>query len=82
MLQGYSEGKKRNDPDYYVGDRNLKTNNPSVQIHHVKLKNDIGTEYSVGDEVIALALVLPDGFICTGSVTRRMSSEEILDKLS
>lgn len=82
LLQGYSEGKKRNDPDYYVGDRNLKTNNPSVQIHHVKLKNDIGTEYSVGDEVIALALVLPDGFICTGNVTRRMSSEEILDKLS
>ena len=81
LLQGYSESKKPGDPDYYIGDRNLKTSNLSVQIHHVKLKNDIGTDYKTGDEVIILALILPDGYVSTGSVTRRMSEAEIFDKL-
>ena len=53
----------------------------SVQIHHVKLKNEIGTDYKTGDEVIILALILPDGYVSTGSVTRRMSEGEIVDKL-
>jgi hypothetical protein len=81
LLQGYSESKKPGDPDYYIGDRNLRTNNLSVQIHHVKLKNDIGSDYKTGDEVIILALILPEGYVSKGSVTRRMSEDEIFDKL-
>lgn len=82
LLQGYSESKKPGDKDYYVGDRNLKTNNLSIQIHRVRLKNDIDNCYKTGDEVILLALVLPDGYVSVGNLTHRMTASEIIEKLN
>ena len=82
LLQGYSESKRPGDPDYYVGDRNLKTDNLSIQIHHVRLLNDIDNLYKKGDEVILLALILPEGYVNIGSLTRRMTTSEIIDKLN
>lgn len=82
LLQGYSESKRPGDPDYYVGDRNLKTDNLSIQIHHVRLLNDIDNQYKKGDEVILLALILPEGYVNIGSLTRRMTTSEIIDKLN
>lgn len=81
LLQGYSENKSPNDADYYVGDRNLKSNNLSLQIHHVKLKNDIDNQYKKGDQVIMLALVMPDGYI-SGFAIKKMSRKDIKGKLN
>ena len=81
LLQGYSENKTQSDPDYYVGDRQLKTDNLSIQIHHVVLKNSIDDQYKEGDTVIMLAAVLPKGYIGGGSV-RKISKKEIADMLN
>lgn len=88
LMQGYSEGKAISDPDYYVGDRHLRTSTLSVQIHHVILKNDIEEPsnngniiYKTGDEVIMLAIVLPNGYIGTTSI-RKMTEDEIITALS
>lgn len=78
LLQGRSENKSPDDEGYYCGDRYLKTNNLSLQIHHVILKNDIEDQYSAGNEVIMLAIVLPDGYVGCSSA-RRMTSIEIMN---
>lgn len=80
LLQGYSEGKSPNDPDYYIGDRNLRTNNLSIQIHHVILKNDIEDQYKAGDKVIVLAAILPNGYV-GGYAAKKISKQEIKDIL-
>jgi hypothetical protein len=76
LLQGYSEGKNRNDEDYYIGDRNIKSENLSIQIHHVKLKNNIEDQYKKGDEVIMLAFVMPEGYI-GGHSAKKLTADEI-----
>ena len=80
LLQGRSEGKVVTDPDYYVGDRYIKTDNLSVQIHRVFLKNDIEDQYTKGDEVYMLAFILPDNYV-GGSAARRMTTDEIRNRL-
>ena len=80
LLQGRSEGKVETDPDYYVGDRYIKTDNLSVQIHRVFLKNDIEDQYTKGDEVYMLAFILPDNYV-GGSAARRMTTAEIRNRL-
>ena len=56
LMQGRSEGKDKNDFDYYPGDRYLPEmkNKISLQIHHVKLKIKDSQYYQYGDEVIML----------------------------
>lgn len=85
LLQGRSEGLSPTDPNYYVGDRYINTNNLSVQIHRVRLKNDIsnadtGRQYKKGDEVIVLAFILPKDYV-GGYAARRMTHAEIIDRL-
>lgn len=81
LLQGYSEGKSFNDPDYYIGDRNLRTDNLSIQIHHVILKNDIDDQYKIGDSIIALAAILPNGYV-GGYAAQKISKKGIKDILN
>lgn len=80
LLQGHSEGLDPKDPNYYMGDRYLKTNNLSVQIHRVILKNGIDDQYKKGDNVIMLAFITPNDYI-GGIAARKMSHAEIIDKL-
>lgn len=80
LLQGYSEGKNRNDEDYYIGDRNIKSENLSIQIHHVKLKNNIEDQYKKGDEVIMLAFVMPEGYI-GGHSAKKLTADEIKNRI-
>ena len=80
LLQGRSEGKLPTDPDYYVGDRYLQSDNLIVQIHHVILKNSVGNMYKAGDTVIQLAMLFPDGYV-GGQSVRRMSVEDLKGKL-
>ena len=81
LLQGYSEGLNPNDKDYYPGDRQLRTSNLSIQIHHVILKNDIEDQYKTGDEVIMIAIILPKDYIGT-SVSRKLTKDEITTHIS
>lgn len=81
LLQGRSEGLAPNDANYYVGDRTLRKDNLSVQIHRVILKNDIDNQYKVGDAVIMLAFVLPKGYI-GGISTQKISKGEIINRIS
>jgi hypothetical protein len=46
------------------------------------LKNDIDNCYKTGDEVILLALILPDGYVSVGNLTHRMTASEIIEKLN
>ncbi len=80
LLQGYSEGKSVNDPDYYIGDRNLRTDNLSIQMHHVVLKNDIDDQYKTGDKVVVLAAILPNGYV-GGYAAQKISKNEIKEIL-
>ena len=80
LLQGRSEGKLQSDPDYYMGDRYLKSDNLIVQIHHVNLKNNVGNMYKAGDTVILLAMLFPDGYV-GGQSVRRMSVSDLKGKI-
>jgi hypothetical protein len=81
LLQGSSEGLNPTDENYYVGDRNLKTKNLSVQIHKVILKNHIDNQYKKGDDIYVLTFLSPLGYIM-GNYVRKMSSKEIIDRLN
>ena len=73
LLQGFSEGKDKLDPDYYYGDRNLPEmrNKISIQIHHVILKNYKGDYYNNGDEIIMLVLCMPNDFVVKNYVRKK-----------
>ncbi|MDO4802886.1 MAG: hypothetical protein Q4A15_12030 [Prevotellaceae bacterium] len=81
LLQGRSDGVVPTDPNFYIGDRYIKSNNLLVQIHKVYLKNDIVDAngkiiYRTGDEIVMLAAVLPTGYI-GGAVARKLTHKEI-----
>lgn len=73
LMQGRSEGKDKNDFDYYPGDRYLPEmkNKISLQIHHVKLKIKDSQYYQYGDEVIMLVLCMPKDFVIKNFVSRK-----------
>ena len=82
LLQGRSEGLAPNDANYYVGDRTLRKDNLSVQIHRVILKNDIDNQYKAGDAVIMLAFVFPKGYIGGISSAQKISKDAIINRIS
>jgi hypothetical protein len=82
LLQGRSEGLAPDDANYYVGDRCLRKDNLSVQIHRVILKNDIDNQYKKDDEVIMLAFVFPKGYIGGISSAQKISKDEIINRIN
>ena len=73
LMQGRSEGKSYDDPDYYPGDRYLPEfkNRISIQIHHVIIKDNNNNYYINGDNVILIVLCMPKDFIIRNFVTRK-----------